>query len=81
MEKLISSDEIERLEMLNLQLERVDGALKMYAALFEDSEAFSKVSPSEVSTAIYGVHDQVHKLNDDLNRTIERLVRGGVINE
>lgn len=81
MKKLISSDEIERLEQLNLQLKRIEGALKMQAVLFEDSDIFSRVSPGEVSTALYSIYDQVHKLNADLDRMIDGFFEGEIMNE
>lgn len=74
MERTIISNEIESLESLNIQLERIEGALKLYAVAFEDSGMFSKVSTNEVSTALHGVYEQVKALNDDLNRIIERVI-------
>lgn len=73
MERTITSTEIERLESLNLQLERIEGALKLYAVAFEDSGMFSKVSTSEVSTALHGIYEQVKALDDELNSIIERV--------
>ena len=34
---------------------------------------FSKVSTSEVSTALHGVYEQVKALDDELNSIIERV--------